>query len=325
MTNNIYQVLNEKDLDEILMNYPHNLSIIMFSSKTCMPCKKFKPYFVSGAQKFKDCFFIYIDLHQFEQTEYKYTKDVECTPKFIFYFDNKPIADMLGGDKDKFFESVAFLENKITEKKKLIQSQKNQQEKNNDEYYKKVYMIGKLSGLAALGFNSSKEFTHVDKFEDMVEEYNMLIKKIQIMNEHKNNENNLIKNENKNSIDEKINDNTNINNINLNNTDLNNKKLDNINLDNTNFNNTNDQINNVNNINNKINDIHKNINNVSTFDTIELEKQKKIKQLEELNKINQIIEMQQLSQIQQLKNIQRTKKEMEEKTKLEYGKNRKND
>ena len=84
INNNIYQVTNEQDLDEILNDHVHNLTILMFSSQTCSPCKEIKPIFINTARKYTDCFFVYIDINKFQNTTFKYTETVNITPKFSY-------------------------------------------------------------------------------------------------------------------------------------------------------------------------------------------------------------------------------------------------
>jgi len=48
MEQNIFQVIKEDHLDEILSNYMQNLVLVMLSSKTCGPCKIIKPKFVEA-------------------------------------------------------------------------------------------------------------------------------------------------------------------------------------------------------------------------------------------------------------------------------------
>ncbi len=123
MTFNIFQVLKETDLDEIMNDHNQNLVVVMFSTKTCRPCMRIKPKFVDMAKENGECFFVYIDLNNFENTEYKYTKTVEATPKFSYYFNNVEIADVMGADESVVSKTLSHLKNKISVGKKQLESE----------------------------------------------------------------------------------------------------------------------------------------------------------------------------------------------------------
>ena len=59
--NNIFQVVNEAHLDEILNEHQQGLTVLMLSSKVCEPCKMIKPVFIQLSKQNSDCIFVYID------------------------------------------------------------------------------------------------------------------------------------------------------------------------------------------------------------------------------------------------------------------------
>ena len=96
MTNNIFRVLNEGDLEEILEINKFKVVVVMYSNKNCGPCKKIKPQFVSLAKEHPNSYFVYVDLGDFKITDNKYTKYISGTPQFVFYISNKYAHNILG-------------------------------------------------------------------------------------------------------------------------------------------------------------------------------------------------------------------------------------
>ena len=101
-TNNLFQVIKEGDLDEILNDHLHELTVIMYSARDCMPSKTILPTFVNTAKEKPNCFFVYIDKDSYEDTTRKYTEKIKCTPRFSYYYNNQEIAYVIGKD-DKTF------------------------------------------------------------------------------------------------------------------------------------------------------------------------------------------------------------------------------
>ena len=118
MEQNIFQVVKEDHLDEILTNYMQNLVLIMLSSKICGPCKTIKPKFVDLSKKNKDTVFIYIDRDNYEVTQNRYFTQFKFTPTFIFYFGKNQIAFIEGAHEDALIKTIVLLKQKIDDKKK---------------------------------------------------------------------------------------------------------------------------------------------------------------------------------------------------------------
>lgn len=123
MDQNIFQVINENDLDEILSNHIRDLVVIMLSSQTCAPCKVIKPKFVGLSQQHKDVFFVYIDRSSYTITGNKYFTEFEYTPTFVFYFGGNKIAFVEGGHEPSLVQAITVLKQKIAEKKKEFEQQ----------------------------------------------------------------------------------------------------------------------------------------------------------------------------------------------------------
>lgn len=131
MEQNIFQVVKEDHFDEILNTQMQNLILVMLSSKTCKPCKTFKPKFVDLSKKNKDTVFIYIDRDNYELTQNKYFLQFKFTPTFVFYFGKNQIAFIEGAHEEALVKTISLLKQKIEEKKreffekeKMIEEQK---------------------------------------------------------------------------------------------------------------------------------------------------------------------------------------------------------
>ena len=111
---NIFQVTSEKHLDEILNDNYDKLSIIMFSSNN-KSCKEFIPTFYSISRDNPDCFFVYLDINNFEEDKLhsKYTKNIQHTPKFLYFYNRHNMANVNVPDRDTFIETMMFLKDKI--------------------------------------------------------------------------------------------------------------------------------------------------------------------------------------------------------------------
>lgn len=117
MAQNIVRVVEEGELEEILNTNNSKIVTIMFSSQNCPPCKTIKPKFVELASIYSDCYFVYIDIDNFEPQNSKYLDMVEGTPKFIFYFNMQDIAFVMGSNYDGLNDTMKTLVSKLEEKK----------------------------------------------------------------------------------------------------------------------------------------------------------------------------------------------------------------
>lgn len=97
MTTNIFKVLTEIDVDEILTNNSDSLSVIMFSTNPCQACSEIKPKFIELAGKYTDCVFLYVDCSIYNpSTNNKYTSDVKKVPMFKLYYKTNLVAVVNG-------------------------------------------------------------------------------------------------------------------------------------------------------------------------------------------------------------------------------------
>lgn len=131
MEQNIFQVIKEIDIDDILSKYIQNLVVIMLSSKTCGPCKLIKPKFIQLSKQHNDIFFVYIDRSNYDVQQNKYFKEYIYTPTFLFYLGGNKIAFVEGAHEPSLVKTLLVLKNKIDEKRlemnlreKILEDQK---------------------------------------------------------------------------------------------------------------------------------------------------------------------------------------------------------
>ena len=168
MSNNIFKVISEAHVDNILKLNSSSIVIIMFSTATCPPCKRIKPKFISLAKENSDCFFIYIDINDYKTDDMKYTKNVTCVPKFKFYYDMAHIADVEGESIEDVCNTLKMLQNTIKEKKEQVINN------NYDKYFlQKADLLKKLMFLHKQGAPLTKGYNMDSDFDEMLWEYNL--------------------------------------------------------------------------------------------------------------------------------------------------------
>ena len=230
MEQNIFQVIKEDHLDEILTNYMQNLVLVMLSSKTCGPCKAIKPKFVEQSKTNKDTLFVYIDRDNYEPTQNKYFTEFKYTPTFIFYFGNNQIAFVEGAHEPALVQAINVLKQKIENKKKevlekektlelqkfkelqsaqispVIQQQVPQPAPLSELLVKKIELLNKFKLLAQNGisvpkFNLDSDYNiMVQEFKNITDPLNTQLQSSQISNESDNSKNqNQNQNQNKNN------------------------------------------------------------------------------------------------------------------------------
>lgn len=286
MISNIFQVVKEEHLTEILNKNTQKIVLTMYSSKNCNPCKEIKPKFISIAKQNLDCFFVYIDVVGFAQKTGKYIEEerIESTPTFVFYFNGVSIAKIIGGYEKTIVDTLNLLRKKIEIKKQemslkeleYIKKQQKELENTNlnldnsenivnstnninnshqniEILSKKIEILNKLRELANTGITLTKSYNIESGLEEMLLEYNFHIQHIQL-------------------------------NINKTNQSSPTPTL------------TNNQNQNLN----------------------QNKKEEQLKQLQDLNKMNQMMQMQQLYKLQQLKQLQQMKEQQEKQDKKDY-------
>ena len=131
---NIFQVLKETDIEEILEEHTQSLVLIMVSSKGCPPCAEIRPKFIKLAKDNPDCFFVYIDRSNFIPPKSDFFKGENVTPKFLFYFNIQEIAEIIGAHEDAIVKTLHHIKSKIEAKKKeFLEKEFKEKEKDSDK------------------------------------------------------------------------------------------------------------------------------------------------------------------------------------------------
>ncbi len=147
---NIFKVINEEQIDEIMLNHKHNLIVIMYSSHKCPPCKEYKPKFISLSSEHRDVFFIYVDQNDYKTETNKYFYEFDYTPTFLYFFGLQRVAFIVGVDIVNIPKTLLSIKHKINEKKEENEKKARQLEKerelsirniisNNDNYSNSNY------------------------------------------------------------------------------------------------------------------------------------------------------------------------------------------
>jgi hypothetical protein len=110
---NIYQVIDERDIDEILRANTNKLVVMMFSMIGCSSCKEMKPLFVNMSKQHTESIFIYVCINKFNETDKKYTNWVQYYPSFSYYFKLNEISRFTGGDFNKLIQTFSYLKIEI--------------------------------------------------------------------------------------------------------------------------------------------------------------------------------------------------------------------
>lgn len=291
MPDNLYQVLSSTDVDEILEEHVESLVVIMFSSKSCSPCRQVKPTFVQSSKDNPNCYFLYIDIGNFEDKNLTYLNNVKGTPKFSYFFNNQEIAYILGGDKEVYNNTLHDLKNRIEAKKReilLYESENKQKEE------MKRNMLNNLFEIQKAGVRLSKTYNMNSDYNEMKWEYEFH----QRMMNQQNDENSAQHTNVDNHITEQHQQNQQQIQSNQQNF-LQNQQQTQKNQQEQNNNNYND--------NNYSQSQYPQINQNDT----ESQKQEKLKKIKELNNLNHVMQMQQMMKIQQLRKLQQMKEQNE--------------
>ena len=130
MNQNLFQVLSDDDLDEILLDHRSEIVLVLYGTKTCQRTRRIKPKFVELAHQYSDFFFVYVDLLRYK-TDGRYSKDINRTPTFLFFHNMGNIGHMIGDDARQLFGLIQHFQMKLHERKEECASEHS--EKNEDD------------------------------------------------------------------------------------------------------------------------------------------------------------------------------------------------
>lgn len=132
--NNIFRVLNENDLVEILNSYTTKMIVISFISKTSDTNCGIKKALVKLSQENPENIFLYIDVHNYLQTNSILINHIQGVPTTFFYYANEEIACAKGNHISDIVDTFYLLIKKISPS----QEQKDHQDSPHEIAFKKL-------------------------------------------------------------------------------------------------------------------------------------------------------------------------------------------
>lgn len=130
LENNLFRVINEKDIDEILILYQNTMIIILYNTKKNDHYLSIGKEYIDISGKIKDCLFLFVDVNEFEISENKYDVNNITEPIIEFYFNKALKATLDGFERTYFIESINSVSEYI-EKEQV--AKKNRGEKKNSK------------------------------------------------------------------------------------------------------------------------------------------------------------------------------------------------
>ena len=117
---NIFQVLSESDLNEIIIDHGDKLLTVMHSVKNDIPNVNFvklKYEFVELAKQNPESFFAFVNLNEFiTKNDMKVNSLMNILPRFVFYFAKTEVASINRASKNTLHSTFTQLKTKIAEK-----------------------------------------------------------------------------------------------------------------------------------------------------------------------------------------------------------------
>ena len=87
MNNNIFQIIDETQLETLFKNKTHKLRLILYSKNDCEKTQNFMPKLRHMARKNNKVLFIYIDQLNYKNKTNNYFSKITSTPTFLYYID----------------------------------------------------------------------------------------------------------------------------------------------------------------------------------------------------------------------------------------------
>jgi len=173
MAQNLYQILNEKQLINMFNSNSQKLIMIMFSSTTCNPCKTIKPVFVNLSKEHPDCLFVYIDIINYKSEKGEYTSDIKDVPSFRYYLNYSLLAKVDGAYESSIIEVLVTL-------KKKIHARRAELEKNatsfkcTEEHLQKLEILNAIYNIAfKLDLPLNEPYNLDSNMQDLIETYKL--------------------------------------------------------------------------------------------------------------------------------------------------------
>ena len=89
---NIYQIITEDDLDELISMHQNRMILIFFtdSSRLAMETKRMRYFFKQFSMKESHGLFLFVDLSNYQDISKRYTADANI-PRFALYYNSRQI------------------------------------------------------------------------------------------------------------------------------------------------------------------------------------------------------------------------------------------
>lgn len=112
---NIYQVVSESDLTEILTTNKNKLVVILLTDVLAFDktqSYRLKKTFYEVSKQYPNCLFCYVDFRRYNEVNKTYTKDIQI-PRFTYYLNNEVLAYVEGLDMNVFVEQLNVIVSKL--------------------------------------------------------------------------------------------------------------------------------------------------------------------------------------------------------------------
>lgn len=145
---NIYQVINNNDLYDLINSTNDKLVVAMFTNYSSFDKQlsyKLKKAFFDVSKAYTFNVFIYIDLNNFDGDYKNFTQEEDFKiPRFCYYYNKDNLGFVQGLNLNKFVEQLDFINSKLKEikiKNKELQDNNINSEQNNKPLVKKTHKI----------------------------------------------------------------------------------------------------------------------------------------------------------------------------------------
>ena len=139
MTDNIYKVEKESDLNEILLDKQDRLVVVMFTDHLSLDkatLRQMRLNIFELSQTYENVFFVYIDLQKFTETSaQQHTKDIKI-PRFTFYYNCEDSGHVEGMDMNVLAKTLqeTLNQDNVSTDKNIATLQENESSVINAEY-----------------------------------------------------------------------------------------------------------------------------------------------------------------------------------------------
>lgn len=182
MSNNIFQIISEEHMNDIINRYIDTLIVVMYSSSNiCEDCPQIKRQFIELSKNNPNNLFIYVCVENYKDSSGKYTNDfnIEHLPTFIFLYNANKIGDVCGSDYSILVDTFNQIKTIIDEElSKLVSEKKNHELVENQIFFdddektkRKLILMGYFYKFAKYGIDVNLRYTVLSNLDDMEKDY----------------------------------------------------------------------------------------------------------------------------------------------------------